>query len=77
MGAYFDADSLCYDQVTKRVYMLKELLSYKVFCLIWYHLIISSENEEQAELVRHVEANERSNMSAQAKATPALPNECS
>ena len=36
----------------------------------------SSETEEQTELERHVEANERSNMSAQPKATPTQPNEC-
>ena len=70
LSVYFDADSLCYDQVIKRAYKLKELLQCEVFCQSWYPWIILSETEEQNELERHVKANERSNMSAQPKATP-------
>ena len=69
MSTYLDADDLCHERVIMRLYMLKELNLCKVFCLRWYPWIISSETEKQAELDRHVEANERSNMSAQPKAT--------
>ena len=41
LSVYFDADSLCYDQVIKRAYKLKELLKSTVFCLSLHLCIIN------------------------------------